>query len=177
MLSMGHVLIPQSDLRWSKQTDVAGQYFNFFVQPKLANSRLMISHSFPCGYDPWGGSTHSQPLPLPPTLGVRVPGFCSCLVWVLNEEKGSQCPKSSPHSWGSWRQLGPRYSSNQYLISEGSTHVSNADVDCLSLKYLSAIVWLTTEDGASALTGSNISSWNSEYNVAVCFFTLSDKQN
>jgi pre-mRNA-processing factor 8 len=24
MLSMGHVLIPQSDLRWSKQTDVAG---------------------------------------------------------------------------------------------------------------------------------------------------------
>lgn len=25
MLSMGHVLIPQSDLRWSKQTDVAGE--------------------------------------------------------------------------------------------------------------------------------------------------------
>ena len=24
MLSMGHVLIPQSDLRWSKQTDVGG---------------------------------------------------------------------------------------------------------------------------------------------------------
>jgi pre-mRNA-processing factor 8 len=24
MLSMGHVLIPQSDLRWSKQTDVTG---------------------------------------------------------------------------------------------------------------------------------------------------------
>jgi hypothetical protein len=26
MLSMGHVLIPQSDLRWSKQTDVGGQF-------------------------------------------------------------------------------------------------------------------------------------------------------
>jgi len=25
MLSMGHVLIPQSDLRWSKQTDVTGE--------------------------------------------------------------------------------------------------------------------------------------------------------
>lgn len=25
MLSMGHVLIPQSDLRWSKQTDVGGE--------------------------------------------------------------------------------------------------------------------------------------------------------
>jgi pre-mRNA-processing factor 8 len=24
MLSMGHVLIPQSDLRWSKQTDAGG---------------------------------------------------------------------------------------------------------------------------------------------------------
>jgi len=24
MLSMGHVLIPTSDLRWSKQTDAAG---------------------------------------------------------------------------------------------------------------------------------------------------------
>jgi pre-mRNA-processing factor 8 len=27
MLSMGHVLIPQSDLRWSKQTDVGGADF------------------------------------------------------------------------------------------------------------------------------------------------------
>jgi len=26
MLSMGHVLIPQSDLRWSKQTDVGGRF-------------------------------------------------------------------------------------------------------------------------------------------------------
>ena len=27
MLSMGHVLIPQSDLRWSKQTDVGITHF------------------------------------------------------------------------------------------------------------------------------------------------------
>jgi pre-mRNA-processing factor 8 len=26
---MGHVLIPQSDLRWSKQTDVGGTYLHF----------------------------------------------------------------------------------------------------------------------------------------------------
>lgn len=29
MLSMGHVLIPQSDLRWSKQTDVGGVGYAF----------------------------------------------------------------------------------------------------------------------------------------------------
>jgi pre-mRNA-processing factor 8 len=30
MLSMGHVLIPQSDLRWSKQTDVGGSSLIIF---------------------------------------------------------------------------------------------------------------------------------------------------
>ena len=29
---MGHVLIPQSDLRWSKQTDVGGQHLNSFLR-------------------------------------------------------------------------------------------------------------------------------------------------
>lgn len=32
MLSMGHVLIPQSDLRWSKQTDVGGQHLTSFLR-------------------------------------------------------------------------------------------------------------------------------------------------
>jgi hypothetical protein len=31
MLSMGHVLIPQSDLRWSKQTDVGGLWSVFLL--------------------------------------------------------------------------------------------------------------------------------------------------
>jgi len=35
MLSMGHVLIPQSDLRWSKQTDVAGQCPSLFKPAPL----------------------------------------------------------------------------------------------------------------------------------------------
>jgi pre-mRNA-processing factor 8 len=35
MLSMGHVLIPQSDLRWSKQTDVAGKLFCSNIEPRL----------------------------------------------------------------------------------------------------------------------------------------------
>lgn len=39
MLSMGHVLIPQSDLRWSKQTDVGGQWLRVV-------SLLEISHFF-----------------------------------------------------------------------------------------------------------------------------------
>lgn len=33
MLSMGHVLIPQSDLRWSKQTDVAGESICCLLYP------------------------------------------------------------------------------------------------------------------------------------------------
>jgi pre-mRNA-processing factor 8 len=32
---MGHVLIPQSDLRWSKQTDVAGKLFCSNIEPRL----------------------------------------------------------------------------------------------------------------------------------------------
>ena len=39
MLSMGHVLIPQSDLRWSKQTDVAGKLQHLSLQ-----NLLMILH-------------------------------------------------------------------------------------------------------------------------------------
>jgi hypothetical protein len=39
MLSMGHVLIPQSDLRWSKQTDVAGA-LNVFVLVKVTKRYL-----------------------------------------------------------------------------------------------------------------------------------------
>ena len=32
MLSMGHVLIPQSDLRWSKQTDTGITHFRFVTR-------------------------------------------------------------------------------------------------------------------------------------------------
>ena len=39
MLSMGHVLIPQSDLRWSKQTDVGGMSFPW---PSLICSLLTM---------------------------------------------------------------------------------------------------------------------------------------
>jgi pre-mRNA-processing factor 8 len=31
MLSMGHVLIPQSDLRWSKQTDIGGKLLDYYA--------------------------------------------------------------------------------------------------------------------------------------------------
>lgn len=45
MLSMGHVLIPQSDLRWSKQTDVAGLLFHRY---SLTFAYTATSHPFPC---------------------------------------------------------------------------------------------------------------------------------
>jgi hypothetical protein len=50
MLSMGHVLIPQSDLRWSKQTDVGG------MDPRSLRLRLIIyalfqSNPLPCWHD------------------------------------------------------------------------------------------------------------------------------
>ena len=44
MLSMGHVLIPQSDLRWSKQTDVGITHFrsgNIFFNYYLRISLLL----------------------------------------------------------------------------------------------------------------------------------------
>ena len=49
MLSMGHVLIPQSDLRWSKQTDVGGTHTPVFSLCR-ALTRRFSSHSLPCRY-------------------------------------------------------------------------------------------------------------------------------
>jgi pre-mRNA-processing factor 8 len=43
MLSMGHVLIPQSDLRWSKQTDVAGAFKAFFSLQK-SHGHDLVTH-------------------------------------------------------------------------------------------------------------------------------------
>lgn len=39
MLSMGHVLIPQSDLRWSKQTDVGISHFRAGMSHEEGKSR------------------------------------------------------------------------------------------------------------------------------------------
>lgn len=41
---MGHVLIPQSDLRWSKQTDVGGKYFAFLDHSNYLTSSLSVTH-------------------------------------------------------------------------------------------------------------------------------------
>lgn len=119
---MGHVLIPQSDLRWSKQTDVAGVYHSSVL---LDNNMLIdsSSHPFPRWYDARRRSTHSQSLSLLATMGSRVFGFCPCLVGVLDEEERSKRSESSPHPRRSRRQLGSWYSSNQHAIPEGSTHV------------------------------------------------------
>jgi hypothetical protein len=71
MLSMGHVLIPQSDLRWSKQTDVGGLAS---LPPRLINlTVLLLSDSLPCGYDTRRGSTHTKLVSLSAALGGRVP--------------------------------------------------------------------------------------------------------
>ena len=41
MLSMGHVLIPQSDLRWSKQTDVGGESFTPLINDTSAGAACL----------------------------------------------------------------------------------------------------------------------------------------
>ena len=48
MLSMGHVLIPHSDLRWSKQTDIGITHFRycfFFILPYYCFSELFFRKS------------------------------------------------------------------------------------------------------------------------------------
>ena len=42
MLFMGHVLIPQSDLRWSKQMDVGGRFLSFTPRRLL----IVLFHSY-----------------------------------------------------------------------------------------------------------------------------------
>ena len=44
MLSMGHVLIPQSDLRWSKQTDVGGLCHVVDVTPCFFTNHFIVTH-------------------------------------------------------------------------------------------------------------------------------------
>ena len=41
MLSMGHVLIPQSDLRRSKQTDVGGESFTLLINDTSAGAAYL----------------------------------------------------------------------------------------------------------------------------------------
>jgi len=122
MLSMGHVLIPQSDLRWSKQTDVAGLYFCSICSLFVINYWL-LSHSLPCGYVARRGSTHSQPLSLSSALGSGVLGFCASLVRIFYETERSKRTESSSYVGRSRRQLGPRYSSYQHIVPERPTHV------------------------------------------------------
>ena len=66
MLSMGHVLIPQSDLRWSKQTDVGGT--DLYLQV-LRILTLHRSNPLPRWYDTRGGPAHSQPVSLSAAMG------------------------------------------------------------------------------------------------------------
>lgn len=44
MLSMGHVLIPQSDLRWSKQTDVGGTLSQCLWQQLNSDGYSIVTH-------------------------------------------------------------------------------------------------------------------------------------
>ena len=121
MLSMGHVLILQSDLRWSKQTDVGSTNLMFLMV--VIQAHLSISHTFPSWDDSRRRSADSQPLPLSPALGGRVFGLGSCLVRVFNEEERGQCPKSPFDIGRSRRQLGSRHSPNQHIVPERPPYV------------------------------------------------------
>ena len=66
MLLMGHVLILQSDLQWSKQTDVGGSSALFFDIPSLLTLVRLNSCILPCWYDPQRGSVDSELVQIPP---------------------------------------------------------------------------------------------------------------
>ena len=78
MLSMGHVLIPQSDLRWSKQTDVTGMVVPTRFSIRVAY--VFTSDPLPRWYVPRRGSAYPQSVPLSSAVGGRVPGFGSGVV-------------------------------------------------------------------------------------------------
>jgi pre-mRNA-processing factor 8 len=80
MLSMGHVLIPQSDLRWSKQTDVGGSPILDFDSQSLLTLVHSNSYTLPCWYDPRRGPVDSELVQIPSAMGGRIFGFSSCLV-------------------------------------------------------------------------------------------------
>ena len=121
MLSMGHVLTPQSDLRCSKQTDVGGTNLMFIMI--VIQAHFSISHTFPSWNDAQRRSADSQPLLLSPALGGRVFGLGSRLVRVFNEEERGQCPKSPFDIGRSQRQLGSRHSPNQHIVPERPSHM------------------------------------------------------
>jgi hypothetical protein len=85
MLSMGHILIPASDLRWSKQTDTGISHFRagmgggnsemfvlFFLSPSSLPALTLLSFPQP----------HPQLVPLHSAVGVGVPRLRPCLVRV-----------------------------------------------------------------------------------------------
>lgn len=74
MLSMGHVLIPQSDLRWSKQTDAGITHFRSGMShdddqliPNLYRSVIITTYNNMCVYLSLP-PLPSPPSPLPPPL-------------------------------------------------------------------------------------------------------------
>jgi hypothetical protein len=86
-------------------------------------SFLLHSHTFPSWNDARRGLAYSQSLPLSSALGGGVPGLGACLVRVFNEKERGQRAESPIDIGRSRRQLGPRYSSYQYLVPERSSHV------------------------------------------------------
>ena len=57
MLSMGHVLIPQSDLRWSKQTDVGITHF----RSGMSHEEDQLIPNLYRYVQPWEAGTHTYP--------------------------------------------------------------------------------------------------------------------
>ena len=134
----------------------------------------MLSHPFPSRDDPRRRSADSQSLPLSPALGGRVLRLGTCLVWVLDEEERSQCPKLSIDTGRSQRQLGPRYSVYQHPVPEKPSYVSWLAV--FSTRHSDSPLmpdWYMTVVGVYTQTGSNTNSSNSKL-VSHHYFGLLD---
>jgi hypothetical protein len=80
VLLMGDVLIPQSDLRWSKQTDVGGSPILDFDNQSLLTLVHSNSYTLLCWYDSRRRPVDSELVQIPSAMGGRILGFSSCLV-------------------------------------------------------------------------------------------------
>lgn len=117
MLSMGHVLIPQSDLRYTPAV-ILPTVFITTVSPKVVETNWRGNHPFPFRYESRRGSADSQLVSLHSTVGIRVYWFAKSVGGIRPEEAGSQRTKPTINVGGLGGFLGPWHTKNQYVVPE-----------------------------------------------------------
>ena len=131
MLSMGHVLIPQSDLRFSKQTDGGITHFRSGMSHEedqlIPNLYRYMSpwesetvHGLACECSPRRG--------LPPqvhvALGVRVRGLAARVGRVCAQATGSERAEPASHPRRPRGLMGSRHPAHQHALPKGEAALS-----------------------------------------------------